>query len=65
MSNVTRTFNVLTAAVPSTDTGKQTFTANTPLALTSSGWQIDELIGFTKADTAANGTSPYTFYHWS
>ncbi len=64
-TNVTRTFNVLSAAVPSWDTGKQTFTSNRPLALTNSGWQIDELIGFTKANSAVNGTSPYNLYHWT
>ena len=69
MSNTTttaaRTFNVLTANVPTAEQDHPHFSANTVLAFTSSNWQIDDLIGWTHNDAAVNGTSPYNFYHWT
>lgn len=50
--------------VLSSDLGTKNFNSNAVLARNAAGFQIDDVIGFTKSSVSGNGTDPYTWYHW-
>jgi hypothetical protein len=41
------------------------FQSDNVLAKNALGFQIDDVIGYTKNSMALNGTDPYTWYHWT
>jgi len=68
MSNTTTPVALAVAPVPqtvlSTDLGTKNFQSDAVLAKNAAGFQIDDVIGYTKSSVSGNGTDPYNWYHW-
>ena len=47
------------------DVGVRYFQSDAVFQKTAAGWQIDDIIGFTKNFNVPNGTDPYKMYHWT
>jgi hypothetical protein len=44
--------------------GAKNFQSDSVLAKNAAGFQIDDVIGYTKSSLSGNGTDPYNWYHW-